>query len=95
MSNDLLIDKRIIERNIKKGRLDAAEYRRMLEGLPDLQGRVWHQQEVRPQEVAQPVAQAPASAAQPPAPPAYAPNEPAAAEPASPLPSPNQPSPFG
>ena len=71
MSNDLLIDKRIIERNIKKGRLDAAEHRRMLEALPDLHGHVWHRQEVRAQQhqevAAQPAPQAPASVA-PPAP---------------------------
>ena len=39
MSNDLLIDKRIIERNIKRGRLDAAQHRSMLDALPDLRGK--------------------------------------------------------
>ena len=39
MLNDLLIDKRILERNIKKGRLDAAEYRKMLDALPELKGK--------------------------------------------------------
>lgn len=39
--DDLLIDKRIVRRNIEKGRLDTATYRRLLEELPDLSGNVW------------------------------------------------------
>jgi hypothetical protein len=49
MLNDQLIDKRIVERNIKKGRVDAAEYRRMLAALPDLTGRLWRHEESRAQ----------------------------------------------
>jgi hypothetical protein len=40
-SDELKIDKRIVERNIKHGRLDAAEYQRMLGALPDLSDKVW------------------------------------------------------
>lgn len=47
MLNDQLIDKRIVERNIKKGRVDATEYGRTLAGLPDLSSRVWRQEEHR------------------------------------------------
>ena len=39
--DDLLIDKRIVRRNIEKGRLDGATYRRLLEELPDRSGNVW------------------------------------------------------
>ena len=35
-----MIDKRVIERQIRKGKLDAAAHRRTLEGLPDLSDRV-------------------------------------------------------
>jgi hypothetical protein len=35
-----VIDKRVIERQIRKGKLDAAAYRRTLEGLPDVSDRV-------------------------------------------------------
>jgi len=38
---DLLIDKRIVQRNIEHGKLDAAEYQRLLDALPDLSDRVW------------------------------------------------------
>ena len=99
MSNDLLIDKRIIERNIKKGRVEAAEHRRMLEALPDLKGQVWQRPEVRVHEAAPAPVQTPASVAPPPPPAAssYESSEPAdetEEEPES-LPSSNQPSPFG
>jgi len=47
MLNDQLIDKRIVERNIKKGRVDATEYGRTLAALPDLGSRVWRQEEQR------------------------------------------------
>jgi hypothetical protein len=40
-SDELKIDKRIVERNIKHGRLDAVEYERMLSALPDLSDKVW------------------------------------------------------
>jgi hypothetical protein len=49
MLNDQLIDKRIVERNIKRGRVDAAEYRRMLAALPDLTGKLWRHEEPRAQ----------------------------------------------
>lgn len=35
-----MIDKRVIERQIRKGKLDASAYQRTLEGLPDLADRV-------------------------------------------------------
>jgi hypothetical protein len=47
MLNDQLIDKRIVERNIKKGRVDATEYGRTLAALPDLSARLWRQEEHR------------------------------------------------
>lgn len=45
MLNDQLIDKRIVERNIKKGKVDAAEYGRMLAALPDLSQKLWKREE--------------------------------------------------
>src|SRR5947207_166461 len=45
MLPDELIDKRIVERNIERGRLDAAEYRRMLAELPDVSGKIWNRAE--------------------------------------------------
>jgi hypothetical protein len=104
MSNDLLIDKRIIERNIKKGRVEASEHRRMLEGLPDLKGQVWQRPEVRFQEAAPAPVQTPASVAPPPPPAASSydssdssesVDEADEEEPESPEPSSDQPSPFG
>ena len=47
MLNDHLIDKRIVERNIKKGRVDAADYRRTLSALPDLSSKLWRREESR------------------------------------------------
>ncbi len=38
--DDFLIDKRVVERNIKNGKLGAAEYRRRLDALPDLSGSI-------------------------------------------------------
>jgi hypothetical protein len=35
-----VIDKRVIERQIRKGKLDAQAYQRTLEGLPDVSDRV-------------------------------------------------------
>jgi len=40
-SDDLLIDKRTVRRNIEKGRLDKAAYRKLLEELPDLSNKVY------------------------------------------------------
>jgi hypothetical protein len=40
-SDDFLIDKRTVDRHIKDGKLDAAEYRRMLDALPDRSASVW------------------------------------------------------
>jgi hypothetical protein len=57
-SDELKIDKRIVERNIKHGRLDSAEYQRMLSALPDLSDKVWR----KPQQAA---AEPPAAAAAP------------------------------
>jgi hypothetical protein len=34
--NPMLLDKRIVDRNIKKGLLDPKEYERHLKSLPDL-----------------------------------------------------------
>ena len=82
MLNDSLIDKRIVERNISKGRVDASEYRRTLDGLPDLSTRVWRTEDAP--------AAAPAPMAAPPAPPA-APAGPHWPEESSPA----HPSPFG
>lgn len=50
MLNDQLIDKRIVERNIKRGRVDAAEYGRMLSALPDLSHKLWRHEEPQPVE---------------------------------------------
>jgi hypothetical protein len=52
-----LIDKRILEREIKRGKLDASEYRRLLERLPDrsdMAQRVELEPEPRPQPKAEP-----------------------------------------
>lgn len=35
-----LIDKRVVERNLKNGKIDAAHYQKQLDGLPDLSGAV-------------------------------------------------------
>jgi hypothetical protein len=71
MLNDSLIDKRIVERNIKKGRVDTAEYQQTLAALPDLSGRVWrHEDRPAPQVHAPAAAAAPAVPAAPAAQPA-------------------------
>jgi len=62
MLNDLLIDKRIVQRHIKQGKVDAAEFRRMLDALPDLSTRLWR----RELEPAAPPPPPPAAAAEPP-----------------------------
>jgi hypothetical protein len=38
-----LVDKRVVDRNIKNGKLDAGQYRKLLETLPDLSGSVSRQ----------------------------------------------------
>ena len=38
---NLLIDKRIVQRNLEQGKLEPAEYQRILDGLPDLSDKVW------------------------------------------------------
>jgi hypothetical protein len=40
-SQELLIDKRIVQRNIEQGKLEPAEYQRLLNALPDLSDKVW------------------------------------------------------
>ena len=40
-SHELLIDKRIVQRNIEQGKLEPAEYQRLLNALPDLSDKVW------------------------------------------------------
>jgi hypothetical protein len=39
--HNLLIDKRIVQRNIEQGKLEAGEYRRFLDALPDLSDKLW------------------------------------------------------
>ena len=75
-SEQLKIDKRIVERNIKHGRLDAAEYERMLSALPDLSDKVWR----KPLQASEPAVSAapPVSAAESEPPSAPAPEVPAA-----------------
>jgi hypothetical protein len=48
MLNDLLIDKRIVQRHIEQGKVDAAEFRRMLDALPDLSGKIWRREQEPP-----------------------------------------------
>jgi hypothetical protein len=43
-----VIDKRVIERQIRKGKLDAAAYRRTLESLPDVSDRVARDTDIEP-----------------------------------------------
>lgn len=43
-----MIDKRVIERQIRKGKLDAQAYRRTLEALPDVSDRVARDTDVAP-----------------------------------------------
>jgi hypothetical protein len=45
LKNDLLIDKRIVHRNIEQGKLDTADYQKMLDALPDLNDKVWRRSE--------------------------------------------------
>jgi hypothetical protein len=54
MLNDLLIDKRIVQRHIKQGKVDAAEFRRMLEALPDLSAKLWRREQEPAAAVAAP-----------------------------------------
>jgi len=39
--DDFLIDKRTVDRHIRDGKVDAADFRRLLEALPDRSGSVW------------------------------------------------------
>jgi hypothetical protein len=60
--DDLLIDKRIVRRNLERGRLDTSTYQRMLADLPDRSGNLW-----RPEAASAPEpVRAPAAAAAPP-----------------------------
>jgi hypothetical protein len=43
--DDFLIDKRIVHRNIKNGKVDGSQYRSLLEMLPDLSGKLWRRPE--------------------------------------------------
>jgi hypothetical protein len=96
MLNNQLIDKRIVERNIKKGRVDAAEYGRTLATLPDLSQKLWRRDESREQVAAVSAPVAPPVAAPAAAPTAAAPAAaaPAAAAPAAAAPesAPSEPS---
>jgi len=38
--DEKLIDKRVVRRNLERGRVDVAAYRGMLESLPDASGNV-------------------------------------------------------
>jgi hypothetical protein len=78
--DDLLIDKRIVRRNLEKGRLDATAYQRILDELPDRSANLW-----RPDtsSASEPRAAAPAPAT---APAAEEPRpEPSASSPFSPM----------
>ena len=59
--DDLLIDKRIVRRNIEKGRLDATTYQSLLDQLPDRSGNVWRPDASGSAERAPAPAPAPAS----------------------------------
>lgn len=39
--DEFLIDKRIVDRNIKNGKVDATHYQAVLAALPDLSTRLW------------------------------------------------------
>ena len=45
LKNDLLIDKRIVQRNIEQGKLDPVEYQKLLDALPDASDKVWRRSE--------------------------------------------------
>ena len=38
---DHLIDKRVVQRNIRNGKVDAAQFEQLLRTLPDLSDSVW------------------------------------------------------
>ena len=48
-TDELLVDKRIVDRNLSSGKLDQAEYKARLEALPDLANNVH-----RPEDDAEP-----------------------------------------
>jgi hypothetical protein len=66
--DDLLIDKRIVRRNLEKGRLEPTAYQRILDELPDRSGNLWRpdtSSASEPRAVAPAPAPAPAPAAAP------------------------------
>jgi hypothetical protein len=65
--DDLLIDKRIVRRNIEKGRLDVTTYQGLLDQLPDRSGNVWRPDASGSAERAQAPAPAPTAPAPTPA----------------------------
>ncbi|MFI5306044.1 MAG: hypothetical protein ACHQ53_01750 [Polyangiales bacterium] len=60
--DQFLIDKRVVERNIKSGKVDGAQYQKQLDGLPDLSGAVVrHSEDPAPQTPASEVARSSAT----------------------------------
>jgi hypothetical protein len=43
--DEFLIDKRIVDRNIKNGKVDRALYQNLLAALPDRSGNLWRRPE--------------------------------------------------
>jgi hypothetical protein len=43
-----LVDKRVVTRNLDRGRLEAKQFDEWLEALPDLAGQVWQGEEDEP-----------------------------------------------
>jgi hypothetical protein len=39
--NEFSIDKRVVQRHLKSGKLDRTQYQHMLDALPDLSTRLW------------------------------------------------------
>jgi hypothetical protein len=54
--DEKLVDKRVVARSIKQGRVDADEFRRMLQELPDLSDQVGRAAEQDPEPAAPTVA---------------------------------------
>jgi hypothetical protein len=46
--DEFLIDKRIVDRNIKNGKVDVAQYQAVLAALPDLSHRLWRRPDAEP-----------------------------------------------
>jgi hypothetical protein len=59
--DNILIDKRVVQRNIERGKVDAAEYADMLRSLPDLSSNVWRRPEAHEAQSQHPAAPSPAS----------------------------------